>query len=65
MGRLDTSKAAELRVLAEKLRRRAGEMTAASYVEMMRHAADDLDAEAMMLDADVPVPPGRHLNIVV
>lgn len=63
MGRLDTSKAAELRLLAEKFRRRAHEMTLPSYVQLMEQAAHDLDAEAAMLDEDEPVRPGRHLDI--
>ncbi len=63
MGRLDTSKAAELRLLAEKFRRRAHEMTLVSYVKLMEQTAADLDAEAMMLDEDAPAQPGRRLDI--
>lgn len=63
MGRLDTSKAGELRVLAEKLRRSAGAMTLVSYIEMMCRAADDLEMEAEMLEEHEPVRPGRHLDI--
>lgn len=63
MGRLDTSKAAELRVLAEKFRRRAKEMTLLNYVNLMRKAASDLDAEARALEQDTPIKPGRHLDI--
>jgi hypothetical protein len=65
MGRLDTSKAGELRVIAEKLRRRAAEMTLPNYVDLMRRAADDLDAEAHMLERPEPPQPGRHLNIII
>jgi hypothetical protein len=65
MGRLDTSKAGELRVLAERMRCRAHDMTLPNYVEMMQHAAEELDAEAAMLEA-VPWPtPGHRLDITV
>jgi len=63
MGRLDTSKAGELRMLAEKFRRRAKEMTLLNYVNLMRKAASDLDAEARALERDIPAKPGRHLDI--
>ena len=63
MARLDTSKAAELRMLAEKFRRRANDMTLLSYVKLMRQAAVDLDAEAALLDEEQPMPLGRHLDI--
>ncbi len=63
MGRLDTSKAGELRVLAEKFRRRANDMSLPNYVEMMRKAADDLEEEADALDQEKPIPLGRHLDI--
>ena len=67
MGRLDTSRAGELRVLAEKLRRRARDMTMLSYIDMMERAAGELDAEAMMLEEDAQIRPrpGRHLNIII
>jgi hypothetical protein len=63
MGRLDTSKAGELRVLAEKFRRRANDMSLPSYVEMMRKAADDLEQEAGAIEQETPIPLGRHLDI--
>ena len=65
MGRLDTSKAAELRVLAEKFRRRARDMTLLSYVKLMKQAAFDLEAEATLLEEERQTPPGRHLDISV
>ncbi|MBV9419633.1 MAG: hypothetical protein JO348_07660 [Alphaproteobacteria bacterium] len=65
MGRLDTSKAAELRVLAETLRRRAKDMTLERYIELMRHAAEDLDAEADALEFGRPRQPGSNLNLVI
>ena len=63
MGRLDTSKAGELRVLAEKFRRRASAMTLPNYIALMEHAAEDLEIEAQMLDEEETVPLGRHLDI--
>jgi hypothetical protein len=63
MGRLDTSKAGELRMLAEKFRRRAKDMSLMGYVTLMRKAADDLEAEAGSLERQEPVEPGRHLDI--
>lgn len=65
MGRLDTSRAGELRVLAEKLRRRANEMTLLNYIHMMERAADALDREAHQLEIEAQeIPkPGRHLDI--
>ena len=65
MGRLDTSKAAALRMLAEKFRRRARDMTLLGYVKLMQQAAIDLDVEAALLEEDHPIPPGRHLDISV
>ena len=65
MGRLDTSKVGELRVLAEKFRRRARDMTLLSYVKLMKQAAFDLDVEAALLDEEQPAPLGRHLDISV
>ena len=65
MGRLDTLKAAELRMLAEKFRRRTRDMTLLSYVKLMQRAAIDLDAEAALLDEGRPIQPGRHLDISV
>ena len=64
MGRLDTSKAAELRVLAETLRRRAKDMTLERYIELMRHAAEDLDAEADAIEFGRQRP-GNNLNLVI
>ncbi|MEI9888485.1 MAG: hypothetical protein WDN08_18690 [Rhizomicrobium sp.] len=63
MARLDTSRAAELRILAEKFRRRAHEMTLPSYVQLMERTAADLDAEAALLDEDEQARPGRRLDI--
>jgi len=66
MGRHDTSKAGELRVLAEKLRRRAREMKLPNYIEMMERAARELDDEALSLEREQQAPrPGRRLNIIV
>ena len=65
MGRLDTSKAGELRMLAEKFRRRAQDMSLMSYVILMRKAAEDLDDEAFALEREEPIEPGRHLDIRV
>ncbi len=66
MARLDTSRAGELRVLAEKLRRHARDMTLHKYVEMMEHAAAELEAEAGALEQTLPAPPpGRRLNIII
>lgn len=65
MGRLDTSKAGELRVLAERMRRRAREMTLPHYVAMMRHAAEELDAEAAVLETAHLPAPGHRLDITV
>ncbi len=67
MGRHDTSRAGELRVLAEKLRRRAREMKLPNYIEMMERAARDLDDEARSLEEASQQRPtlGRHLNIIV
>ena len=69
MGRLDTSRSGELRVLAEKLRRRARDMTLLKYIQMMEHAAAELDAEAAALENEAELDgesrPGRHLNIIV
>ena len=63
MGRLDTSKAGALRMLAEKFRRRAKDMSLMSYVTLMRKAAEDLESEAGALERHEPVEPGRHLDI--
>ncbi len=65
MGRLDTPKAGELRMLAEKFRRRARDMSLSSYIGLMRKAAEDLDAEARSLERQEPIAPGRHLDIRV
>ncbi|MEJ0026676.1 MAG: hypothetical protein WDN01_11665 [Rhizomicrobium sp.] len=67
MGRHDTSKAGEIRLLAERLRRRAREMKLPNYVEMMERAAQDLDAEARSLEEAGQQRPrlGRHLDIIV
>jgi len=66
MGRLDTSKAGELRMLAEKLRRSADEMTLAGYIDKMRRTAEELDAEADTLDEErIIVVPGQVLDIRV
>ena len=65
MGRLDTSKAGELRMLAEKFRRRARDMTLLNYMKLMQQAAIDLDAEAAMLEEERTVTPGRHLDISI
>jgi hypothetical protein len=65
MAWLDTSKAGELRVLAERMRRRAREMTLPNYVAMMQHAAEELDAEATMLENDKMPRPGHRLDISV
>ena len=66
MGRLDTSKSGELRVMAEKLRRSAAQMTLPSYVDLMRKAASELDAEAFALEMEPQtLRPGRHLDISV
>ena len=65
MGLLDTSKVGELRVLAERMRRRACEMTLPHYIAMMRHAAEELDSEAAMLEADQIPKLGRRLDITV
>ena len=65
MGRLDTSKAGELRVMAERMRRRAREMTLPNYVAMMKHAAEELDAEAAMLEAEQWPKPGHRLDITI
>ena len=65
MGRLDTSKAGELRVIAERMRRRAREMTLPNYIEMMQHAAEELDAEAASLEAQQWPTPGHRLDITV
>ncbi len=65
MGRLDTSKAGELRALAERMRRRAREMTLPAYVAMMRRAAQELDAEAAMLETGHLARLGHRLDITV
>ncbi len=66
MGRHDTSKAGELRVLAERLRRRAREMTMAHYIDMMERAAGELDAEAREIEESARSSrPGQRLNIVI
>jgi|GEM_PF-6136853 len=65
MGRVDVSKAAELRLLAEKLRRHAREMTIGSYIEMMECAARELEAEARELELDHQPKPGQRLNLIV
>ena len=65
MGRLDTAKAAKLRMLAEQFRRRANEMTLLGYVRMMQQAATDLEAEAESVEDEQPTTPGRHLDISV
>ena len=65
MRGLGTSKASGLRVLAETFRRRASEMTLARYVKLMRHTADDLEAEATAIELDQPIVSGRHIDIVV
>ena len=63
---MDTSKAGELRALAQKMRRRAGEMTLDSYRRMMRRAADELDAEARNLETQSrPSQLGRRLDITI
>jgi hypothetical protein len=56
MGQHDTSRSGELRVLAERLRRRAREMSLPHYIEMMEHAARELDAEARSLEEDETRP---------
>lgn len=65
MGRLDTSKAGELRVLAERMRRRAHDMTLPNYIDMMQHAAEELDAEAAMLETEIMPVLGHRLDITV
>lgn len=65
MGRLDTSKAAELRLLARTLRYRALDMTLPNYVAMMFGAAAELDEEAALLDHGFDIEPGRHIDIVI
>jgi len=67
MGRLDTSRVGQLRLLAERLRRRALDMTLPNYIELMERAATELDCEAQQLEAGDPDMgrPGSHLNIVV
>ena len=53
-------------MLAEKLRRRARDMTLPHYIEMMERAARELDDEAQSLERENDRPmPGRRLNIVV
>ncbi len=62
MGRLDTSKPGELRLTAERLRRRAREMTLPEYAEKMERAAAELDAEALALENNSRVwPDGRPI----
>lgn len=69
MARLDTSRAGELRVLAEKLRRHASEMTLIRYIDMMERAAGELDREAGELEAAAILSQrataGRHVNILI
>jgi hypothetical protein len=68
MGRLDKSRAGELRVLAEKLRRQAREMSLPAYIDMMERAAAELDEEASILDSERHphnLRPGRRYDIVV
>lgn len=65
MGRHDTSRAGELRLLAERFRRRAREMTMLGYIEMMQRAARELDAEANSLEEEPVVRPGRRLDITI
>ena len=65
MGRLDTSKAAQLRVMAENLRRRARDMTLLNYIDMMERAALQLDEEAQTLEHEDMPRPGRQLDIRV
>jgi hypothetical protein len=63
MGRFDTSRAGELRILAEKLRRQAAEMNLPDYIAQMRRAADLIDAEAEKIDHDEMPALGSHLDI--
>jgi hypothetical protein len=63
MVRLDTSKAGQLRVLAEQFRRRAAEMTLLNYIKLMHHTADDLDAEASAIEHSEPIRLGSRLDI--
>ena len=53
-------------MLAEKLRRRAREMTMAHYIDLMERAAGELDAEALELESErAPQRTGRRLDIIV
>ncbi|HWD26930.1 MAG TPA: hypothetical protein VG387_07180 [Rhizomicrobium sp.] len=52
-------------MLAERMRRRAREMTLPNYVAMMQHAAEELDAEAAVLEAQQWPKPGHRLDITV
>ena len=65
MVRPDTSRAGELRGLAERLRRHAQEMTLPNYIDMMQRAAAELEAEAADMEASRRKRPGGHLDIVV
>ena len=50
MGRLTTWKAYELRKLAALFREQARATQLQKYVELLGHAADDLDAEADVME---------------
>jgi hypothetical protein len=65
MGRLDTSKSGELRMMAEKLRRRAVEMDLPNYIDMMLRAAEELDAEAAELEHTPELRLGHRLDITI
>jgi hypothetical protein len=65
MSDLKSWKAAELRELAESFRNRACETQLPKYIELLQHAAEDLEAEADVLEHMPPPSPGAHLDIFV
>jgi hypothetical protein len=65
MGSLASWKEAELRHLAEQFRKRAAETRQIKYVELLKHAADELEMQAdlhSLHDDDDPKTP-HHIDI--
>jgi hypothetical protein len=66
MRSLRSWKEAELRHLAEEFRRRAAETRQLKYVELLRHAAAEMEMQADLLathEEDDPEPPPHHIDI--
>ena len=65
MGTLKSWKAAELRQLASQFRRQATATRQPKYVELLCHTAEDLEAEADVLEHLPPASERAHIDIYV